>query len=57
MARRAAPAEQLVKEWPVKVGVTRSLDTEALQRDRDRFFAEAVQAYRQREQWWPDRDA
>jgi predicted P-loop ATPase len=37
--------------WPVKVG---AIDTDALAQDRDQLFAEALVAFRNREQWWPD---
>lgn len=37
--------------WPIKCG---RIDLEALKRDRDQLFAEAVYHYLQGAQWWPD---
>lgn len=37
--------------WPVKV---QKLHREALMRDRDQLWAEAVQKYENNEPWWPD---
>lgn len=40
--------------WPVKTGVAARIDLDQLAEDRDQLFAEALAAYHQGDQWWPD---
>lgn len=39
--------------WPVKTGVDHGIDLDALKRDRDALWSEAVQLYRAGERWYP----
>jgi len=40
--------------WPVATAVDAPIDLDGLAEDRDQLLAEAVECYRQGDQWWPD---
>jgi len=40
--------------WPIPTATEAPIDLARLADDRDQLFAEAVQAYRDDDQWWPD---
>jgi hypothetical protein len=42
--------------WPVAIPDNAEIDIEALKRDRDQLFAEALHMFRAGETWWPDRE-
>jgi putative DNA primase/helicase len=42
--------------WPVKVGQTHKVDLDAIRADRAQLWAEAKEAYRSGEQWWPTKE-
>ena len=39
--------------WPIRVG---AIDIDALARDRDQLFAEALVQFRHNARWWPDKE-
>jgi predicted P-loop ATPase len=42
--------------WPIRVGVVKPIDLEAIERDRGQLFAEAYQRFTEGWPWWPTPD-